>query len=156
MFYNYRLVIRKASIIRRRTVWIWRRSKSFQSTRWNFRKAKTDRRFRLSRSTPIRTDRPSIHFRSSLSIHGMTHMVGMPHHDSFIQYRPEPPEWRLINSLRSCLPNEVNFIINTLLLYCSDHHKGKRLKLERCPHLLDILMLHAGCPKKEVWLIPYE
>lgn len=64
-------------------------------------------------------------------------------------YRPEPPEWRLINSLRSCLPNEVNFIINTLLLYCSDHHKGKRLKLERCPHLLDILMLHAGCPKLE-------
>ena len=56
----------------------------------------------------------------------------------------------MINSLRSCLPNEVNFIINTLLLYCSDHHKGKRLKLERCPHLLDILMLHAGCPKLEV------
>jgi len=64
-------------------------------------------------------------------------------------YRPEPPEWRLINSLRSCLPNEVNFILNTLLLYCSDHHKGKRLRLERCPHLLDILMLHAGCPKRE-------
>ena len=68
------------------------------------------------------------------------------------QYRPEPPEWRLINSLRSCLPNEVNFILNTLLLYCSDHHKGKRLRLERCPHLLDILMLHAGCPKSEVIL----
>ena len=51
----------------------------------------------------------------------------------------------MINSLQSCLPNEVNFVLNTLLLYCSDHHR-KRLRLERCPHLLDALMLHAGCP----------
>lgn len=60
-------------------------------------------------------------------------------------YKPDPPEWRIINSLHSCLPNEVNFILNTLLLYCSDHGR-KRLRLERCPHLLDALMLHAGCP----------
>lgn len=54
----------------------------------------------------------------------------------------------MINSLQSCLPNEVNFVLNTLLLYCSDHHR-KRLRLERCPHLLDALMLHAGCPTSQ-------
>ncbi|CBY21833.1 unnamed protein product [Oikopleura dioica] len=60
-------------------------------------------------------------------------------------YKPDPPEWKIINSLHSCLPNEVNFILNTLLLYCSDHRQ-KRLRLERCPHLLDALMLHVGVP----------
>ncbi|CAG5108288.1 Oidioi.mRNA.OKI2018_I69.chr1.g3725.t1.cds [Oikopleura dioica] len=61
-------------------------------------------------------------------------------------YKPDPPEWKIINSLHSCLPNEVNFILNTLLLYCSDHRQ-KRLRLERCPHLLDALMLHVGVPE---------
>ena len=63
----------------------------------------------------------------------------------YFQYKPDPPEWKIINSLHSCLPNEVNFILNTLLLYCSDHRQ-KRLRLERCPHLLDALMLHVGVP----------
>ena len=54
----------------------------------------------------------------------------------------------MINSLHSCLPNEVNFVLNTLLLYCSDHQR-KRLRLERAPHLLDSLMLHAGCPNEQ-------
>ncbi|XP_078481091.1 uncharacterized protein LOC100177114 [Ciona intestinalis] len=49
---------------------------------------------------------------------------------------------RLVSSLISCLPNEIDFAINACTLLSGESRHV--LRLPRCPQVLDALLLHAG------------